>query len=855
MKGSVYIILVMATLTTFAHKCLITRHADQITADCTRMKLKGVPTGLQLNISVLDLSYNQISILKNNVFSSFSYLTTLTMDFNNIHTIYADVFNGLKKLRWLSMNHNRLNIFSKTFDIVFKPLLHLQHLDIRYNTNTRLDTLKPIVYPYFGNLSHLTNLCMDIAQNPVFKLSGFEKMLELHTMKFARCYLKQMSNGTLAGLPSTITAIYFRECFVSISIVEADFLKPFPHLKILNMEGVAVQLEDALKLLYPFTHQRMTSIIFKEITPLDLKPVFISRDMFTYLRHICVKTLVLAESEIVGYEKSLLLAIEFPECLENIILSGNRFSVALRPHWTELMQFAKKTINLKFFDLSYNAINFNYIEYCNLDVLENPSYRKEVYTEGCQIKSTSLNEYKGYNLKLEKTKMINELNVTIFLPANLTFIRVSHYMSSYTHAGQKLFVANVKNLKYVDFSYWQITQFPEIYSDTPFNVKYLDISGLNSTIFIHETSVPFFQNVQTAILKNAKLSLTIGKNNKVFKLFPAVEKLDISYNNLWYLDEDAFETNVNLSNVNIAHNFLPAIPIAVLDLPLLSKLDLSFNRIQTINKTFRDWMDKKTQIYKGTFKFFIEGNSLKCTCKTSNFIRWLFNTNVVFDRVNKNFSCTLTNGSESNTIDVYKRFHDHFSDCNIKNWLLVGIGLLVAFVIFTIPFAVIFNFRWKITFWIYRNFKRVVEHNLERKFNYDIYLSYADDMLQWIQVDFLQRIENSWSMKVCIEDRDFQIGLTKADEIASAIASSKHAIFILSESYKDNEWNKFVIERVKFEKCRNYLQKIIILVKDATASCVPHELDDILQNVTIIDWEDNETGWDKLRMALFTDSF
>ncbi|CAC5375323.1 unnamed protein product [Mytilus coruscus] len=672
-------------------------------------------------------------------------------------------------------------------------------------------------------------------------------------MKFARCYLKQMTNDTLVDLPSTITAIYFHECVGRISIVEADFLKPFPLLKILNMNRVAIQLGDALQLLYPFKNKRMTSIIFKQIRPQVPKPVFISRVMINYLMHICVKTLVLAESEIVGYEQRSLLAPKFPECLENVVLSGNRFSIALGPHLVELIILLKKIINLKFFDLSYNAINFNNIEYCNLDVLDNPSYAEEIYRKGCQIKSATTNEYKDYNPILEKAQMIDEPKFTIFLPANLTFLRVSHYMTSYIQTGQKLYVANVDNLRYVDFSYWQIKQFPEIYSETPFNVKYMDISGLNSSILIHETSIPVFQSVQTAILKNAMLGLTIGKNGIVFQLFPAVEKLDISYNNLWYLDEDAFDKNSNLSNVNIAHNLLPAIPIAVINLRYLGKFDISYNRLQTINKTFRDWMDEKS--YEGIFYLSIKGNSLKCTCDTSDFIRWLFSTKVVFDLVNKNFSCTLTNGSESNTAVVYRRFHEHFGNCNSKNWLRLGIGLLVAFVIFTVPFAVIFNFRWKITFWIYRNFKRVVEHRLERKFDYDIYLSYADDMLQWVKGDFLQRIETSWHMKVCVEDRDFLIGATKADEIANAIAGSKHAIFILSESYKDNEWKKFEFERVKFEKCRNYLQKIIIVVKEAKVNCVPHELDDILQYVTIIDWADNEIGWDKLRMTLFTDTF
>ncbi|XP_076078420.1 toll-like receptor 2 type-2 [Mytilus galloprovincialis] len=853
MPTLVYLIISLINVTAYAHNCRIIRQDNQTIADCTRLKFKDVPTDLPLDIAGLDLSYNQISTIKNNVFESFSNLTTLTMDFNNLHTLYEDAFKGLKHLRWLSMNHNHLNISSKVFGLVLRPLLRLQHLDIRYNINKTLNKEKPMDYPYFGNLSYLTDLYMDLAEKPFLKLCGFQKLMQLKTIKFAKCYLNQMSNTTLLDLPRTITAIFFHECFGRITIVEADFLKPFPSLQILSIDGAAIPLGDALKLLYPLMQKNMTSITFKGIEPCIPKPVFITCEMVKYLQRICVKTLVIAECNIVGYEGKSLLTLDYPECLHNVVLSGNRFSIALGSHFGDLVIFMKKAINIRYFDLSYNAISFNNIEYSNLNVLENPSYRNEVYSKGCKIKTGTETGIENYNSELVKAQIVNESKVTIALPAKLTFLRVSHYMTSYIETEQKLIVTNASNLRYLDFSYWQINQFPQIYSDAPFNVKYMDVSGLNASILIHKTSIPVFQNVQTAILKNAMLSLTTGKNGKVFQLFPVVEKLDISYNNLWYLDEDAFETNVNLSNVNIAHNLLPAIPIAVMNLPHLSKLDISYNRLQTINKTFRDWIDEKS--YGGIFYLSIEGNSLKCTCDTSDFIMWLFGTNVVFDRANKNFSCTLTNGSESNTVVVYRRFHELFSNCNSKSWLRLGIGLLVAFVIFTVPLAVIFNFRWKITFWMYRNFKRVVEDRLERKYNHDIYLSYADDMLQWVQGDFFQRIETSWHMNVCVEDRDFQLGVPKADEIANAIAGSKHVIFIMSESYKDNEWNKFVIERVTFEKCRNYLQKIIIVVKHASVNSVPHELDGILQYVTIINWADNETGWDKLRMSLFTDSF
>ncbi|CAC5426567.1 unnamed protein product [Mytilus coruscus] len=305
----------------------------------------------------------------------------------------------------------------------------------------------------------------------------------------------------------------------------------------------------------------------------------------------------------------------------------------------------------------------------------------------------------------------------------------------------------------------------------------------------------------------------------------------------------------------MANNLLSAIPKAVMSLANLNKLDIRYNRIQTIDQTLRNWLDAKRGSGQLQFHLLIKGNTLKCTCETANFIEWLFQTKVIFDQPNRKYNCTLTNGTEANTLSVYRRFHDHFGDCNNKNWLRIGILLLMSFVVFTIPFAIIFNFRWKITYWIYVNFRKAVEHRLEKKFKYDIYLAYADDRIQWAREFLLPRIECSWNMTVCLEDRDFPVGMAKADAIASAVSESKHAIFIISEIYLHNKWSKFEIERVEYEKCSNYMQKIVVIANEERISCIPSEMNNILKHLTVIQWTDDETSWDKLRMALFTESY
>jgi hypothetical protein len=74
--------------------------------------------------------------------------------------------------------------------------------------------------------------------------------------------------------------------------------------------------------------------------------------------------------------------------------------------------------------------------------------------------------------------------------------------------------------------------------------------------------------------------------------------------------------------------------------------------------------------------------------------------------------------------------------------------------------------------------------------------------------------------------------------------------------FQENNWRAFEIERSKFEKYTNDLQKIIVIVKDVSVRSISIELDKILKDITIIEWSnDNELLWDKLRMVIFSDLY
>ena len=82
--------------------------------------------------------------------------------------------------------------------------------------------------------------------------------------------------------------------------------------------------------------------------------------------------------------------------------------------------------------------------------------------------------------------------------------------------------------------------------------------------------------------------------------------------------------------------------------------------------------------------------------------------------------------------DINRKYHELFSKCDASFLIQVGAALLVAFSVGVLVVALIFNFRWRIAYYIYRKFKLVLESDMELNFRYDAYVSYADDSKDWV---------------------------------------------------------------------------------------------------------------------------
>ncbi|CAG2218152.1 unnamed protein product [Mytilus edulis] len=113
-------------------------------------------------------------------------------------------------------------------------------------------------------------------------------------------------------------------------------------------------------------------------------------------------------------------------------------------------------------------------------------------------------------------------------------------------------------------------------------------------------------------------------------------------------------------------------------------------------------------------------------------------------------------------------------------------------------------------------------------------------------------IEHKWGLTMCCEDRDFLVGESNADVRATSIHQSRHIIFLVTPAFIGREWSSFEIERAKYEKISNELQKIIVITKDISFRHIPSEFRTIWKDIYLIDWpieiDGQETAWKKLRL-------
>ncbi|XP_063406269.1 toll-like receptor 10 [Mytilus trossulus] len=298
--------------------------------------------------------------------------------------------------------------------------------------------------------------------------------------------------------------------------------------------------------------------------------------------------------------------------------------------------------------------------------------------------------------------------------------------------------------------------------------------NLNNTIQELDLSNNMIKTLENGTFENYSiLEVLILNHNRISEVhihafvgLPYLKVLKIRDNfiNITKLSTRVFSPLVNLTTLDIGRNAeqspvnksfvypdktfaaLKRLQFLSLDLFMFPEFGDGFRSLQFITVLNFD----RYEIIESTQNFSLDlnNNALVCSCTTLDFLLWLTKTPVSF--VNGNtYTCTMSNNSQVNLMEVTKDIKRYFADCNATVWLRIGIVLISCIVSVSIPLSIVYYYRWKIILFMFRKFRRAVERGLHVNYEYDVYVSYEERSITWIKNNLLPKTEQEWGLKIC----------------------------------------------------------------------------------------------------------
>ena len=124
---------------------------NEATVSCRGQNLTKIPSNLPVNMTELDLSFNKMKELSDNMFYPYLSLETRQLHHNVISAISNLAFYGLNKLCLLNMSSN----FLRDNSIAPVAFLHIRQLTVLALQNNFYKNYSAVHIPLLSRLRHL----------------------------------------------------------------------------------------------------------------------------------------------------------------------------------------------------------------------------------------------------------------------------------------------------------------------------------------------------------------------------------------------------------------------------------------------------------------------------------------------------------------------------------------------------------------------------------------------------------------------------------------------------------------------------------------------------------------------------
>ncbi|XP_059500815.1 toll-like receptor 3 [Stegostoma tigrinum] len=823
---------------------------QDLVADCSHLKLSSVPSDLPVNITVLNLSHNQLKHLPASALSRYSQLQALDSGYNVVTKIEENLCKVLPFLQMLGLEHNQLSQLSVHY---FSYCSNLTELYIQFNR------IKKITGDPFTNLQELTVL--DVSHNKLTsaKLGTERQLPKLQRLVLSANKITQLKNDDFDFLNSS-TLYQLDLSSNGITEFEPGCFRKIGSLHGLLLDNVvldprlakhlcgALSYTDIAELFLRNTHLKIERSTFAELNKTNLTVLDLSNNRLTTLqnnsfqwlrsleylqlennsiKHVIPKTFAGLENlRYLNLKKGLTQA-------ESVI---DDYSFQELGNLVELNLEDNNIAHIKAHTFS-GLKNLKYLSLYKTSVVDLKTITNETFMSLAESPLVSLNLTKTKISKLQPgafswLKKLKKLDIGLNSIAQILtgeeFRGLTEIEVMYLSYNSKLILSSrsfvhVPSLKILMLSKSAIVSLS--LQPSPFdcikNLTILDLSN-NNLANLDKDVFRELQHLQVLMLQHnnlARLWKSVNPGGPVLYLSGLKELriLDLQSNGLDELPEKAFQGLYKLNNLDLSLNNLNFLPDVVFDdLKSLKLLHMQKNLITSVEK------DVFNQVFNNLSVLYMGFNPFDCTCESiSWFVTWLNKTNSTVPGLNSQYFCNTPPSYHNHTVVAFD-----ISPCKeivpFKGAFIISSSIILVF-IFAV-FLIHFNGWWLEFYWnvcVNRifGFKEIDHQGIQ--FEYDAYIIHAKNDINWVNKYLLplEQQDQKAMFQFCLEERDSEVGISELESIVNSIRQSRKIIFVMTQELLKDPWCR------RF-KVHQAMQQVIQQSRDSIILIFLHDIPD-----------------------------
>ncbi|XP_071093934.1 toll-like receptor 13 [Haliotis cracherodii] len=395
--------------------------------------------------------------------------------------------------------------------------------------------------------------------------------------------------------------------------------------------------------------------------------------------------------------------------------------------------------------------------------------------------------------------------------------------------------------------------------------------------------------IERAVFNNSALKQIFFRKNRiwfreaeidmrVFEGCPSLELLNLNDNVFQVTTEIEFNTLfgdlTNLKTLVMGGNGLQSIPqVITRKLTSIKSLALYRNSISDLKPNTFENMTKLKKLFlanneistidkqslpKDLKQFEMFGNPLSCTCDMMWFVDWMRKDPETFGFHKTPQNKVLYNCSSPvivkgvQLLDLKMSEISCLMDQDVK---IITLTFSTLLTVFLVTGAVMYRYRWHIRYLIY-----MVRYSQRQEvdtadYEYDAFVAYSAPDRHWVIRNMLPVLEGKENFKLCVHDRDFEVGKLIVDNIVDAIEASRKIIIVLSNSFAQSDWCRFelnLIQRHVLENGQRLL--VVVMLEEIDTRHMTKAMRAMLQTTTYLMWGEEEYArkafFNRLRMLL-----